>query len=509
MPAPRRPALAWSGARLASVGLALVLLGQAALVMNVREFFTDDAWISLRYALRFAEGDGPVWNAGGPVVEGYSNPLLVFAEALGLRLGLDAWALARAQGVLAAVVTVVVVGTVGRRVLGRGGAVLAAAVVGLSPAMAYWSVGGLETAAYTLGVTTAVLLLATDAGPRPCLAAIAFAVLPWLRPEALGVILPVVVVSEAGDLWRGDQRPRALRRLAWLLGPALLSAVALEGLRLALYGHLLPNSVLYKSGNGKLFSVTWRFLGQTWPALPFAAVGLVALRGRARLVAVPALVALVGSPFFLNSVNDFSRLLLPTWPAWAVLTAAGIGTVATRLCGGRSNGRFPLVAGALGLLVVGALALATPASIQATGSLAHRYATCKAGTRREAADWLKANLGPNDVYAIADAGLVPYRADGTALDIFGLNEASLQKDPHVPAPRRAKQVLKAKPAWLVLTSKEFGSLAPHYKVERAIVARKEFKDYQLVQEVDGHVCGFNLRIYRRQAAPPPAVEPVP
>lgn len=512
--APPATAAPGGSGGLLAVGLALVVVGQAAMFYGVREFFTDDAWISLRYALRFAHGDGAVWNAGGPLVEGYSNPLLVFSEALVMRLGLDAWAFARAQGVVAAVATVGVVGVLGQRILGRGGALVAAALVGLYPAFAYWSIGGLETAAYTLGVTTGVLLLARGGGahgegaPVPvrgeavAAAGLVFAILPWLRPEALGLILPVVAVSEVGACFeavrgRGDRR-RALHRLLWLLGPVLLSTVALEGVRYGLYGHLLPNSVLYKSGNGKLGSVTSRFVLQAWPVLLVALPGIFTLRGRARLVAVPALVAFVGSPFFLNSVNDFSRLLLPTWPAWSVLAAAGMSGIAARLSGGvpfRGAAILVAFAGTVLALVI----LVTPASVYDTTGLAHLYATCKAGTRRVAADWIRENVPPEQVYAIADAGLVPYRADGKGLDIFGLNEASLQKEPHLAAAQRAKQVLKLKPEWLVITSRELGGLVPHYKVERELVARKEFATYQLAHEVDGHACEFNLRIYRREA----------
>ncbi len=41
----------------------------------------DDAMVSMRYAKNLAEGYGPVWNAGEPPVEGYTNPLWVIFMA--------------------------------------------------------------------------------------------------------------------------------------------------------------------------------------------------------------------------------------------------------------------------------------------------------------------------------------------------------------------------------------------------------------------------------------------
>ena len=69
------------GAPAAAVGAAAVaaFLGLCAVL---RGFVTDDAWISVRYAENLAAGHGPVWNPGGPRVEGYSNPALVALEAL-------------------------------------------------------------------------------------------------------------------------------------------------------------------------------------------------------------------------------------------------------------------------------------------------------------------------------------------------------------------------------------------------------------------------------------------
>src|SRR5688572_3538656 len=54
-----------------------------------RGFTSDDAFISLRYAVRLATGGGLTWN-DGEYVEGYSNLLWVILAAIGAFAGATA-----------------------------------------------------------------------------------------------------------------------------------------------------------------------------------------------------------------------------------------------------------------------------------------------------------------------------------------------------------------------------------------------------------------------------------
>src|SRR3954447_11304786 len=63
--------------------LGACITGFLTLCSLLRRFVTDDAWITARYAENAASGHGFAWNPGGPRVEGFSNPLLVAAEASG------------------------------------------------------------------------------------------------------------------------------------------------------------------------------------------------------------------------------------------------------------------------------------------------------------------------------------------------------------------------------------------------------------------------------------------
>jgi arabinofuranosyltransferase len=129
--------------------------GMVLLCYRLRDFTADDAWISVRYAENLAEGHGFVWNPGGVPVEGFSNPLLVYGEALAHWLGWSSISFARTLGVACAVTCTCLVYWRGRQVVGEIAARSATVLTGLCPPMALWAVGGLETTLTALVITAA------------------------------------------------------------------------------------------------------------------------------------------------------------------------------------------------------------------------------------------------------------------------------------------------------------------------------------------------------------------
>ena len=87
------------------------------------------------------------------------------------------------------------------------------------------------------------------------------------------------------------------------------------GVRLIIYGHLLPNSLLYKAGSGGTYDVLLKFVEQAAPLLALAVAGVLVARGRQRLLLVPVGVYAVGSVGALDSVNGLSRFFLHAWPS--------------------------------------------------------------------------------------------------------------------------------------------------------------------------------------------------
>lgn len=483
-PAPRSADLLGPVVTAVAVGVLLLLC------WRVRGFVTDDAWISVRYAENLADGQLG-WNPGGPPVEGYSNPLLVLVEATAHLLGASALAAARALGVLAAVACVVLVLVRGRTAVGTGAATAAALLTAVSAPFALWALGGLETLPVALLLTLGAVELARPDGGRPVVAGAALALLPWLRPEGLVVALALVAASEAVPLLRRATRGPTLRRLGWLAGLPVLSQAALELARWSLYGHLLPNSVLYKSGTGELTLVLDKFLAQAAVVVVLALAGAALVGWRQRLLLVPFAVYAVGSLGTLDSANHYSRFFLPVWPQLALLAgAAVVGFAGTRA---RPAG------GVLVLAAAGASLHVLPGNVEDLDEWQERYMTCRAGARAEVAAWLRASTPEDTTFSVSDAGLLPARAGGrTVVDAFLLNDPLLQETGPLPPAARAEIVHERRPDVVVLASRDPERLVPVYPTDRAIAEQPAMAAYELAHVGSGgRSCGYHLLAYRR------------
>src|SRR5262245_38207600 len=153
----------------------------------------DDAFISLRFAERFADGRGLTWT-DGERVEGYTNLLWVLATSALCKLGVDGVTALRALGTACTAATFAVL--LASRALPHAiPARLAVVLLASLATTATWSIGGLEGPLVMLLVALgfANTLRALDGGPdeRRALvrAGIALSLLAWTRSD--------------GPLWAG------------------------------------------------------------------------------------------------------------------------------------------------------------------------------------------------------------------------------------------------------------------------------------------------------------------
>lgn len=493
-PAPpaRRPPADF-GWLLACVG------GFLGLCWSLRSFITDDAWISVRYAENLAAGHGFVWNPGGEPTEGFSNPLLVAVEAAVHLAGGSAVGAARVLGVASAVLLLVAVHRMAPAAVGRAAALTALPLIALYPPVALWAVGGLETMPVTLAITVAALLLARPDPTRrdAVLAGAVLAVLPWLRPEGLVVALALIGAAEGVSLLRPRTRRAALGRVALAAGIPVAAQIVLEVLRQVIYGHWLPNSVIYKvGGSDEPLIVLAKFVGEALPVALLGVAGLLVLRGRARVLLVPAAVYAVGSIGTLDSVNAFSRFLLPVFPVLAIAAAATLVALAHRLTPARATAVAVLAATGL----AGYFVAFAPARQNVAWGFAHAYDVCRTTARADAAAWLQANTPPSAVVSTGDAGLVPARAgDRFFVDGFMLNERFIQSTGPLSPSARANFVFSHHPDVVVLASRRADRLVPHYAVDRRLAGDPAIRSFELAHVARGARpwCGYHLFLYRR------------
>src|SRR4051795_6032286 len=475
----RRPqdpvALAWFAACVA---------GFLVLCWLQRHFVTDDAWITARYADNLAEGLDFGWNPGGERVEGFSNPALVVVGAFADVVGIAPVTAARIVGVGCGIALLVLLHRRAPAVVGTAAARVALAVTALYPPLALWAVGGLETLPAALVMTDGALLLC---GPEPTRrdalrAGAVLAVLPWLRPEGVVVALAVAVLATAPGLLRRGGRRDAFARLGLAAGLPLASQLGLAGIRLAVYGHVLPNSFFYKTRAGTGLEVLGGFVEQARFVLPVALLGLLVARGRLRLLAGPPLFYGLGSIGTLDSVNHFSRFFLPTWPLCALLAGVAVGWVAHHL--GRVGVR---AAWAAALALGAALLFSMPGNARVVRDWGTRYASCREQARVSAADWLRDSTPPDARFSISDSGLVPaLSGDRAAIDQLGLNEPTLQRTGPLTPAQRAARVLARRPDAILLASRSPSVLDPLYETDTDLAGDPRFsRRYRLATVARG------------------------
>jgi hypothetical protein len=225
-----------AGPRAVALTYAVALLLAVAALRAARQFYEDDAFITLRYARRWIDGAGPTWT-DGERVQGYTHPLWLLQLALLGRCGADLVAASRALGVAYFGAIFVVF----RRARALPSAALALATL---PCLAAWAMGGLETASFAFWVilsawSTMRVVASSNATARAgALAGAALAAAALTRPEGAGVALVACAWVAASRRWR------ALRGLL----PALaLPLAAWAAFAAAYYGDLLANPIHAKA----------------------------------------------------------------------------------------------------------------------------------------------------------------------------------------------------------------------------------------------------------------------
>ncbi len=196
-----------------SVWVVLLALAACAVVLLALEryigvYMPDDAYITYRYAENLAAGNGLVFNAAAPPVEGYSNLSWIVLLAGLARLGLDVPTWAANLGAILSALNLGLVYLLSLQVVRhRGWALVATALLALTAPFALWAQGGLETMWYATMLLVSVWLTVLGLGGRlwayPLAAATLF-LLALTRhdgaiPMAIGGLF---VLASVVDSWR-------------------------------------------------------------------------------------------------------------------------------------------------------------------------------------------------------------------------------------------------------------------------------------------------------------------
>lgn len=222
----------------------MVLPACAALLALVYyfDFTQDDAYITFRYAANYTAGHGLVYNIGEHV-EGYTNFLWTILMVLGRLAGFELVFFSKVLGTLFGVGTIILCYVLGRflfaeapnpwRTLLPG---LSSLFLGLTLSFAYWTVAGLETAAFSFMVTASLYAyLRRSYLAIPCLV-----LATLLRPEG-GLLWIFVIAAEL------ISRRSLTRYILLMAGLYLLYLLPLAIFKYSYYGGLLPNPFYAKT----------------------------------------------------------------------------------------------------------------------------------------------------------------------------------------------------------------------------------------------------------------------
>ncbi|MDZ4804337.1 MAG: hypothetical protein SGI90_05715 [Candidatus Eisenbacteria bacterium] len=434
------------GAALLAYLISLVVHGQLS-GWNL----VDDAMIACRAAANVANGFGPVFNPGVRF-ESWSSPAWVAFLSAGARIGMDLPSLARALGVLSALLLVALVARLAINRAPSPVALCVALVLGSDPGLAVWSQSGLETAGFALALFAAVAILAAWSSHPTILLSLLLGglggALALFRPE--GMLLAAWLGLVAARQHHGGGR-----YLAAALLPTLLVIGALLAWRLQFYGAWLPASAAAKlvpRGDAMLhgFLDLGLALLRRLPLVLLAALGYRAIQrdpardrsDRAWFDATAGVLVILGAMTVLAGGDWMGRdrFLLPLFPLLAI--GAAMGGAARRTSGPA-------------LLLVTVLAVALPVW-QADRLPPHGHAA------RQLGEWLAREFPDSTRLGVAAAGAIPFHAGFWTIDALGITDPDIaRRAPPAVAPWKSGHMhydtarfLAAKPDIIVW---EFGT----------------------------------------------------
>jgi tetratricopeptide (TPR) repeat protein len=483
--------------------------GLFALLGSRYDVVQDDAYISLVYSQSLVNGDGLVFNPGERV-EGYTNFSWVMLLTVPHVFGIDAVATARLLGVLCTAGLMLLSWRLSASLSTRPGdsAHLAApCILAANGALAFWTLSGMETAAFALLITAGATRYLRS-GVLDITTAILFGLATLTRPEGWMFFALTAIHQMICLLWTPGGRHAALRQ-AWrrMLALAAFVGTVLPHLlfRWSYYGHLLPNTFYAKTGISLTYVThglryTGKFLvdyGLWGVALTAVLVPLWRQRSRAKAAYLGLLifanviyVTLVG-----GDTLPESRLYLPIVGLLAAVLIEGARVALLRLCGRR-------LAPAIFLLLL--LSTMAHSVIGPDKDLLHARDASMAHNAKlfELVGFARDAGTTANLLASTAIGIPRYHTQAAVLDLVGLTDETIAHDPHRLAGIHDDHILRNYHTPYVMDREPdailfITGMRPGTPAERALFLSQRFRrDYRLTYLQD------HRPLYIRRDGPP-------
>lgn len=493
----------------------LVVLAVFAVHAASLDFTQDDAYISFRYVKNFVSGHGLVFNPGERV-EGYTNFLWIVLLSIFAGFGLEPVVVSKFLGGASGCLSILVLYRLSTLYFGRAAGTFGKPVgapdqagptarlgpddirlLALFPplllagngAFAYWSISGLETPLFVLGVLTTFYFHIVNRR----LAVVTAAVTSLVRPE--GVLLFLVLLCHRLIAERESIKSVAAHLLGFV---ALL--LPFLGFRLVYYGDLLPNPFYAKTGLAAdyvtaglsyfaRFLKHYGFLGAVY-VLPVIAWRRLAYEGR--LLWISASIYSVYVIVVGGDVLRGHRFLLPVIALLYPVFCLAVASLAWRLKA-RSAARVVCV------IVLVACASVTFALPRNAILEARKYEMGLSSKLTRYALRLKRSFGSDFTLAISTIGVISYLSEARVIDMLGLTDPYIAKHPeHLPGLTSSWKERNFNAGYLLSREPDFimfsTGLKPSAPAEKALFLHSKFRrNYYLYSLKD-----IGGRVYKRK-----------
>lgn len=469
-------------------------------------FFTDDAYISLRYAKHLSQGLGLVWNPGGKPLEGFTNFAWVGLEALLFYFNLNVILIIKSVSVMALLISTVLLYLISRFWLSRTLACLPSLLMLFHRGQILWTLSGLEMASYQCLILLSVYLFlysVTNKQKRYLISsAVALVIASLIRFEA-----PILIPGFMLTLWWLDLNKGSARRFMWhfcyFLLPFLLFYVPYMIWRWQYFGRLFPNTVYCKA----FMSVVPGFLDMDYllmvcPLMLFSIPLFIdRLDRRFLILLLPSILYLIALIHGEVVVGYFHRLFLPVFVLLLPIFVKGIECLYALLCLNISSCRERYYT--IGtVLLLGFFLI--PSYVPPTNY--QRFVSHQAlnmSQRHQIALWLRDHVKEAEVVTVSDCGLIPFLYDGTVIDTYCLNNPDITQKPiDFSYARFINDVLnRQKPDYVILSAvtqqdKAYGSPFDEMIIKSSLFHQVYVKVKRFM--VGDMLNGYFYDIYRRR-----------
>ncbi len=429
------------------------------------DFTQDDAFITFRYAANFLNGDGLVYNIGERV-EGYTNFLWMIIMILGKLAGIDFVIFSRLAGMLCGVGTIIFTWFIGRIIFNRQSFLpgLCSFFLGTILSFGYWSVAGLETAAFSMMIAGAIYFYL-----RKSYSVIIFLVLATLlRPEG-GLVFGIILAHSIFSAKSFSKYSKTI------LAAYIILLLPYAIFKWTYFSSLLPNPFYAKTGfnlkqilNGLEYTGTffWHYLAGGLFLVPFLLVYKKWSR-HIRLLSVFLLIYIVYIVLIGGDVLKVHRFFVPLFPGLILVSIYGF-----------TNLFKSKIIVLISLILLLSWQIYIPSEYIDTYHRAERALNYK---MNQTMDHLFDADNTNFSVAVSTIGIVGYRLLGhTVIDLLGLTDSTIARHPEKPIPGlittwkedsyNSAYVLSRQPDYIIFST-EFKPSAP---AERALFLYSQF-----------------------------------